>query len=173
MDGVRRIGLMHNKIGLEPRWYVGGYNFVLSQLASIAVRAFRWKAAHLAKVLAAVNCVIMLDMDIAISVYQEAMLEEREKRQRDIDDAIRNFDARMRSVLDSVGSSAKSLESAAHELAGSSDRSTRQAAAVAAASEEASTNVQAVAASTEELTSSIRGNWPAGIGIDQDHRHGR
>ena len=31
MQGVRAIGLIHNKIGLEPRWYIGGYNFVLSQ----------------------------------------------------------------------------------------------------------------------------------------------
>lgn len=124
MDGVRRIGLIHNKIGLEPRWYIGGYNFVLSRLASIAVHAYRWRAAHLAKVLAAVNCAIMLDMDIAISVYQEAMIE-REKRQQDIDEATRNFDARRKSVLDSVGSSAKSLQSAAHKLAASSDRSTR------------------------------------------------
>jgi hypothetical protein len=36
MQGVRTIGLIHNKIGLEPRWYIGGYNFVLSQLATLA-----------------------------------------------------------------------------------------------------------------------------------------
>lgn len=180
MEGVRRIGLVHNKIGLEPRWYIGGYNFVLGRLASIAVQAYRWKPARLARTLAAVNCAVMLDMDIAISVYQEAMLEERENRQRGVDDAIRGFDSRMRSVLDGVGSSAKSLESAAHELAGSSDRSTRQAAAVAAASEEASTNVQAVAASTEELTSSIReigrqvseSTRITGLAVDQAGRSG-
>ena len=30
MVGVRTIGMVHNKIGLEPRWYIGAYNFVLS-----------------------------------------------------------------------------------------------------------------------------------------------
>jgi hypothetical protein len=25
MQGVRTIGHIHNKIGLEPRWYIGGY----------------------------------------------------------------------------------------------------------------------------------------------------
>ncbi len=29
INGVRTIGLIHNKIGLEPRWYIGGYNLVL------------------------------------------------------------------------------------------------------------------------------------------------
>jgi hypothetical protein len=31
MRGVRTIGHIHNKIGLEPRWYIGGYNMVLSR----------------------------------------------------------------------------------------------------------------------------------------------
>ena len=47
MQGVRTIGLIHNKIGLEPRWYIGGYNFVLSQLSTLAVRRYRWKPQHL------------------------------------------------------------------------------------------------------------------------------
>ena len=68
MQGVRTIGLIHNKIGLEPRWYIGGYNFVLSQLAALAVRHYRWKPVHLAAVLTALNCAVLLDMDIAISV---------------------------------------------------------------------------------------------------------
>src|SRR3569833_452196 len=29
MDSVRTIGLTHNRIGLEPRWYIGGYKFVM------------------------------------------------------------------------------------------------------------------------------------------------
>ena len=81
MEGVRAIGLIHNKIGLEPRWYIGGYNFVLSQLAALAVRQYRWTPNHLSSVLTALNCAVMLDMDIAISVYQEAMLIERQKQQ--------------------------------------------------------------------------------------------
>ena len=77
-SGVRTIGHIHNKIGLEPRWYIGGYNFVLSQLAALAVSKYRWKSGHLADILTAVNCAVMLDMDIAISVYQEAMLADRQ-----------------------------------------------------------------------------------------------
>lgn len=68
MQGVRTIGLIHNKIGLEPRWCIGGYNFVLSQLSTLAVRRYRWKPNHLSAVLTALNSAVMLDMDIAISV---------------------------------------------------------------------------------------------------------
>jgi methyl-accepting chemotaxis protein len=156
MEGVRRIGLMHNKIGLEPRWYIGGYNFVLNRLAALATGTYRWRAARLAKVLASVNCAVMLDMEIAISVYQDAMLAERQKRDQTINDAIRSFDARMKEALGTVGGSAINLQTAAHALAASADLSTKQSGAVAAASEEASINVQAVASSTEELSSSIK-----------------
>jgi methyl-accepting chemotaxis protein len=156
MQGVRTIGLIHNKIGLEPRWYIGGYNFVLNQLATLAVRKYRWKPDHLAAVLKAVNSAVMLDMDIAISVYQEAMLAERQKQQDKITAAIQDFDSQMKIVLNTVGGSATNLQDAANALAASAEESTQQSTAVAAASEEASTNVQAVAASTEELTSSVR-----------------
>lgn len=156
MQGVRTIGLIHNKIGLEPRWYIGGYNFVLSQLATLAVRQYRWKPQHLSAVLAALNCAVLLDMDIAISVYQEAMLADRQKQQDKITAAIQEFDGQMKVALKTVAGSATDLQNAANVLASSAEESTQQSTAVAAASEEASTNVQAVAASTEELTSSVR-----------------
>ncbi|MDO9561110.1 MAG: globin-coupled sensor protein [Bradyrhizobium sp.] len=156
MQGVRTIGLIHNKIGLEPRWYIGGYNFVLSQLVGLAVRRYRWKPAHLSKVLAALNCAVLLDMDIAISVYQEAMLAQRQEQQDRITAAIGGFDGRMNVVLNIIVDSAANLQNAANALAANAEQSTRQSTAVAAASEEASANVQAVASATEQLTSSVR-----------------
>ena len=156
MQGVRAIGLIHNKIGLEPRWYIGGYNFVLSQLTTIAVRHYRWRSKRLLEVLTAVNCAVLLDMDIAISVYQEAMLVERQKQQDKISGAIRDFDGQVKIVLNTLGGSATNLQSAANTLAANAEQSTRQSGAVAAGSEEASANVQAVASATEELTSSVR-----------------
>ncbi|MBV5269166.1 MAG: globin-coupled sensor protein, partial [Afipia sp.] len=155
MQGVRTIGLIHNKIGLEPRWYIGGYNFVLSRLAVIAVDKYHWKQKRLAAVLTAVNCAVMLDMDIAISVYQEAMLLERQRQQDKISAAIQEFDCQMKVVLKTVSGAAANMQNVANALAATAEESTQQATSVAAASEEASENVQAVAAATEELTSSV------------------
>jgi methyl-accepting chemotaxis protein len=155
MQGVRAIGLIHNKIGLEPRWYIGGYNFVLSRLAVIAVDKYQWKQKRLSAVLTAVNCAVMLDMDIAISVYQEAMLLERQRQQDKISAAIQEFDCQMKVVLKTVSGAAANMQNVANALAATAEESTQQATSVAAASEEASENVQAVAAATEELTSSV------------------
>ena len=155
MHGVRTIGHVHNKIGLEPRWYIGGYNFVLSQLVALAVKKHRWKPDHLSAVLTALNCAVMLDMDIAISVYQEEMLIDRQKQQDKLTSAITQFDAQMKIALEAVGGSALGLQKAANALAANAEQSNRQSTAVAAASEEASTNVQTVASATEELSSSV------------------
>jgi methyl-accepting chemotaxis protein len=155
MQGVRTIGLIHNKIGLEPRWYIGGYNFVLSRLTILALQKFRWKARRLPAMLTAVNCAVLLDMDIAISVYQEALLAERQKTQDKVGAAIREFDGQMKVVLQTIGGSAANLQSAANTLAANAEEASQRSTTVAAASEEASTNVQTVAAATEELTSSV------------------
>jgi methyl-accepting chemotaxis protein len=155
LKGVNTIGHIHNKIGLEPRWYIGGYNLVLGYLNALATRSYRWNVKRLAKVQTAVTSAVMLDMDIAISVYQEAMLSERQKRQDVMTAAIREFDEQMRAALSTVSSSADQLQSASNALAAGAEEATQQATAVAAASEQASSNVQTVATATEELTSSV------------------
>lgn len=156
LHGVRTIGLVHNRIGLEPRWYIGGYNYVLGRITEIAVSRYRWRPLRMTETLIAVNSAVMLDMDIAISVYQEAMLAERQKQQEAISAAIASFDARMTISLKTLGSSAGRLQETAETLSLNAEQSKQQSAAVATASEEASTNVQTVASATEEMASSIQ-----------------
>jgi methyl-accepting chemotaxis protein len=155
MQGVRQIGLIHHKIGLEPRWYIGGYNFVLSELCKLAVKSNRWKPARLEAIMSAITTAVLLDMDIAISVYQEALLEERERRQTKVAAAIKTFDGEMKQALDTFGASAKKMEGTANTLSHSAEEVTRRTTTVAAASEEASVNVQTVASAAEELSSSV------------------
>ena len=154
-NGVRAIGLVHNKIGLEPRWYIGGYNYVLSSLAALVAKTYRWSPAKARAAIRAVNCAVMLDMDLAISVYQEAMLSERAQRGEHVDTLIGAFQREVTGALDALASSSTDLDAAAASMAGTAEETKRQATGVAAASEQASTNVQTVAAATEELASSV------------------
>ncbi len=155
IQGVRTIGLVHNRIGLEPRWYIGGYALVLSNLTDLAIKTYRWKAKRLAGVITAVNSAVMLDMDFAISVYQEAMLEERAKRQQAVDVLIESFEKQVTEALGSLSSSSTEMNATAVSMASTAEETTQQAATVAAASEEASANVQTVASAAEELTASV------------------
>jgi methyl-accepting chemotaxis protein len=155
IQGVRTIGLVHNKIGLEPRWYIGGYSFVLSRLMTLLQEKYRWSPAKGSKVCAAVIAAVMLDMDFAISVYQEAMVAERQVRQDKTEAAIGAFDAAMNKALETVGSATTSMRVTAEGMAGNAEETSRQSMAAAAAANQASSSVQTVAAAAEELASSI------------------
>ncbi|HCX68575.1 MAG TPA: chemotaxis protein, partial [Rhodobiaceae bacterium] len=155
MKSVHTIGLTHNRIGLEPRWYIGGYKFVLNRLVEIAVKKYRWSPGQLSDVLCAVNTAVCLDMDLAISAYQDAMVEERAGRQRVLEEAISDFDVAVNEIIKSVASASTELQASAQAMSVTAEQTSGRTTTVAAASEEASTNVQTVASASEQLSSSI------------------
>ena len=80
-QNVRTIGNTHARLGLEPRWYIGGYALVLEQLIHGLVRE-QWprlfsrsaeSGEEAARSLAVLVKAAMLDMDLAISTYLEAL----------------------------------------------------------------------------------------------------
>jgi ABC-type transporter Mla subunit MlaD len=154
-QGVNAIGLMHHRIGLEPRWYIGGYAYVLERLSDLAVRTYRFSPSKLQAALAAMNAGIMLDMDIAISVYQQALLTEREQRGHKVDALLTSFEEQTAALVGTVAAAASELRITAETLSGTTEATTQQVTSVASAVEEASVNVQTVAAAAEELHSSI------------------
>ena len=154
-DSVRAVGLVHAKIGLEPRWYIGGYNFVLGQLGELVGRVHRFAPKRAQLVMRAVVSAVLLDMDVAISVYQERVIEAADRRSNAVDGLARGFEAKAGELLGSMEAAADEMVASARELSGTAETSTQQAANVAAAVQETSAGVQTVAASAEELSASI------------------
>jgi methyl-accepting chemotaxis protein len=85
---VRTIGLTHARIGLEPRWYIGGYALILEHLVKAIVSEIWPKSmmqrggkdgAEAGAAIASLIKAVLLDMDLAISVYIEAAEEARLK----------------------------------------------------------------------------------------------
>jgi len=83
---VRAIGRTHARLGLEPRWYIGGYALITEQLIH-AVIADRWPTMmqlvrpnprSMSEPVASIVKAAMLDMDLAISTYLEALDEQRQ-----------------------------------------------------------------------------------------------
>lgn len=153
--GVRAIGLIHNRIGLEPRWYIGGYNFVLAKLIEAATENYRWAPGKLKEALLAISSVVMLDMDIAISVYQEALLAQTAQRGVRLDTLLETFDGTAQALLGSVAAAGTQMFATAQAMSANATQTRGQSASVASASEEASVNVQTVASAAEELSRSI------------------
>jgi methyl-accepting chemotaxis protein len=150
---VTEIGKVHQRIGLEPRWYTAGYCFVLNLVTKLAVDTYRKRPERLAQVLAAVNKAAFLDMDIATSVYIEtntaAIIARELGAKADV------FEQEVKSLVQSVSAASTQMESAARSMAATAENTSRESTTVAAAAEEATVNIQTVAAAAEELSSSI------------------
>lgn len=83
VDAVSMVGRVHARLGLEPRWYIGGYALMLDGIIRAVVaeelKGFlvRGKAKKLADDISVVVKAALVDMDYAISVYLEILAEER------------------------------------------------------------------------------------------------
>ena len=152
VERVQRIGKTHERIGLEPRWYIGGYAMALGELMAVAVKTYRKKPEKLVAVQQAMIKAIMLDMDYAISVYIDEGKKNFNQRLNKLAD---NLETTVKSVADKVSTSANDMRGAAAEMTVKAEQTSQQATTVAAASEQASVNVQTVASAAEELNASV------------------
>ena len=92
VDAVTTVGTVHARIGLEPRWYIGGYALLLEQLLAKVLEA-RWPtgrfggkipgAAERGAEIGAIVKAALLDMDYAISVYLDASEAARLRAEAD------------------------------------------------------------------------------------------
>lgn len=115
---VRAIGETHARIGLEPRWYIGGYALIVEHLIKAIVselypKSKIWKktdrdAERMGDAIVSLIKGIFLDMDLAISVYIDAGEEARRKAEKEAIERERGM------VMSSIGSALAKL--AAKEL---------------------------------------------------------
>ncbi|MTI16262.1 globin-coupled sensor protein [Rhodobacteraceae bacterium RKSG542] len=156
---VTKIGEVHNRIGLEPKWYIGGYNYLLCGLLSALAAGkrrgslFRSKKGNAGEIQQAVTKALMLDMDFAIAVYTE---EGRKERRETLDQLASTFDQKIGSIVSTLSDEAVQMKSAAEDLTLTAEHTATQADIVSTASGEASANVRSVAAATEEMSASVQ-----------------
>lgn len=83
-----KIGNVHARIGLEPKWYVGAYGLILEELAFAILapgwtRLLPWRRARAEQMVALIK-VSLLDIDLALSGY----FENSEERVREVVDKL-------------------------------------------------------------------------------------
>ncbi len=66
-----QIGHAHNRVGLEPRWYIGTYNLYIHLLIPLICQAYRDEPERIQNAILALTKVLMLDMQLAIETYIE------------------------------------------------------------------------------------------------------
>lgn len=153
-----KIGLVHARIGLEPRWYIAAYHRTLSHLIRRAVakcyqRLSPTKAQReTADLISALTQLAMLDMDIAVSAYFN---ELQARHGREIERIGEDFRTKVAGVVDGLKAVSDHLSTGAHDLLASANAAADDAAAVSEASQVTAGNVESVAAAAEELTAAI------------------
>ncbi|WP_185961253.1 globin-coupled sensor protein [Telmatospirillum sp. J64-1] len=150
-----RIGHAHKQIGLEPRWYMGGYCFILNKLVRLARETYPIQPKRQLGVIEAINKAVFLDMELAISAYEEAVFAERRKRQEQMEGLIETFDANIAQAVENLQLAAGEMDHCITSVADAASRTLSRSTTAAASSEQSSSNVQAVASAAEELSACI------------------
>jgi methyl-accepting chemotaxis protein len=155
IDSVTRIGLAHVKMGLEPHWYIAGYNMVLARMVEIIGKHHRFSGAKSSRLIGAVTRTVMLDLDLAISVYHDTMVKNMAERQTRIEDAVRSFDGVMKGMLSKLNDASGSLEGTARGLNDQVASQSSQTETISQTQRKTAQGITASAAATEELYASI------------------
>ena len=153
-ENVKRIGLAHAKLGLEPKYFVSGYANVATDLLKTVITAQLGRAVLPARRDRAVRGVdalirvLMLDMEMAITAY----LEQTEDRAREKREQIAaQIEETVEETVGAMVQAAENLDAASGSLAEAIEATTTAVASAAAGSEESAANVRSVAAASTQL----------------------
>ncbi|MBB3952535.1 globin-coupled sensor protein [Aureimonas jatrophae] len=146
-ENAQRIGRVHARIGLEPRWHLGGYALILETMIAELVPALvgrgltsRRRTREAARIVGILVKLAVLDMDLGISTYFEAL--EAEKAARDAERQ-RLADEQARSL----GDASSTMEEMTANIRQNADNAGRTEKLALEASESAALGGEAVAKS--------------------------
>ncbi|MCB1783941.1 MAG: globin-coupled sensor protein [Alphaproteobacteria bacterium] len=163
IESVTRIGNTHNRIGLEPRWYIGGYAVLVTGMVTALCEKYlstgssgflqASKKQEFEAVLNAFMKAALLDMDMAISTYFDAGKQEMEAK---LDDLAEEFDNSVAGFIRDMSVSAEELGATSKTLDSLSKMGLKRAEDLSVASSVSAENVNAVAGASEQMLASIK-----------------
>lgn len=71
-----KIGVIHNRVGLTPRWYLGSYSVYSCEIVKLIQRTYRWNAAAREAALHAVHKIISIDSQLAMDTYIHGLMTD-------------------------------------------------------------------------------------------------
>jgi len=147
------IGAVHSRVGLQPRYYIGGYRLLLERM--VAMLAARHRARpELVRDITAVLRASMLDMELALSAYVEQ--EETGKVQREMLAVSEVLERELSSAVSEISAQAAGLAEGADALMALARQVRGMTDAVGESIEVTAENVQTVASAAQELEASGR-----------------
>ncbi len=90
----RRVGEVHERIGLEPRWYLGAYAHYMSLLTPLVCEASHESPERAERTMIALQRLLMLDAQLAIETYIERSERELEQLNAELAESSRALQSR-------------------------------------------------------------------------------
>lgn len=159
------VGRTHNRIGLDPFWYVAGYGPLMIALTELAQKTDNqrgWNGLKLngarsrqGKLAAGTMKMLLIDIGVAVLAYQQALIEDRLQRQRALESEIGSFDGEMQQLLQDLQAAATRIEATARDLSGSAGETDGRVNSIVEASAGAAKDVAMAASAAEQLAGSI------------------
>jgi len=156
---VLRIGQTHNRIGLDTRWYIGGYTMLVCGILSSMIEhyvsgrmASKKQREELILLTTSFIKAAMLDMDMAISTYFDANKDDFNKLLAKMTD---DFDQNVAGYIRNFATATEDLGEVSSTLSGLSGTGQQKATDLDRAATNAANNVSIVASASEELSASI------------------
>jgi signal transduction histidine kinase len=87
-EGRLRVGLAHQRIGLEPDWYLGAYNQYIQLTFPIFARAFGSNLDKVLPLLLSLVKVIFLDIGLALRTYFSSATEQLQHHNEELKQAL-------------------------------------------------------------------------------------
>lgn len=124
-NSVYRIGTAHARIGLEPRWFIGGYALVLNEINASISKDHRWSEERRKRLTQAGSKAIFLDMDCIMSIYGQLEEERRQDVQRQaVIRTLTEFQALVGEKINTIAAAIEELSHSASEIASQVQKST-------------------------------------------------
>ncbi len=100
-----KIGLVHERIGLTPQWYLGAYSLYCSLIFPLIFDAYKDRPSQFVAIYTAFRKVVYLDIELAIESYVQAAAEKLEFANRELaamaKELGRGLDSRTRELMQS------------------------------------------------------------------------
>ncbi|MCE6952087.1 globin-coupled sensor protein [Cereibacter sphaeroides] len=152
-----RVGRTHARIGLEPRWYLGGYALILERMVSIMLprmlgRGFhsRKRVERTAESIGLMLKAAILDMDYGVSTYFEALEEERREIEKE-----REVAAQLARSLADASSAMEEIAATVRQTADNADQTRSSATQVSELATAGSEAVTGAATAMREIAGKV------------------
>ena len=166
VDRVTKVGKVHARIGLEPRWYIGGYALIADELIRTLIEDRKLVSRRrLAREVSAFVRAMLLDIDFSISVYQQTADEEiiskigsglTQLAKGDLTHRCTGIEHRFRQLQDDFNRTAKDLSTAMACVRDAVATIRNGSGEIRAAADDLAMRTERQAASVEESAAAIR-----------------